>query len=398
MLLDQKDNAAQIYAQASAWVDTTYEKGFPDMLQPIQDAVGDARPATGALANKRIAELKPLFDLLEKAAEKPGCDLELNYALGPEMRVPEFTNLKNFVTLLVNRAVLEDRARAPLSRTIHWLHRAAQISAHLGQEPVFAGLFVQLSCDALIRRAINFLSSSTPRAASEIELLKRVLDEIDPELRPTLVFYVRGEAVSGRISTQTYTLDRMMDLFSRDGSEGTTLKFPIPANVSDETQRKAFEARFLAMVRSAFEEFQALDNLNPRAVGDAMDRVVGREEQMMYQDGTHVMNTLLFPSFGQAASAMIRRDASHALLQVKLELLAKYGAHGTFPAKLDYLPMDPFSDDALRYRRTKAGFVLYSVGPDHQDNGGVPGTRNDIVVDHPLSFSMIAPRGGASAN
>jgi hypothetical protein len=32
--------------------------------------------------------------------------------------------------------------------------------------------------------------------------------------------------------------------------------------------------------------------------------------------------------------------------------------------------LDPFSDEELRYREEGNGYVLYSIGPDRQDDGG----------------------------
>jgi hypothetical protein len=39
---------------------------------------------------------------------------------------------------------------------------------------------------------------------------------------------------------------------------------------------------------------------------------------------------------------------------------------------LKELPIDPWSDKTLVYKKTDTGFTLYSVGPDFKDDGGVP--------------------------
>jgi hypothetical protein len=36
--------------------------------------------------------------------------------------------------------------------------------------------------------------------------------------------------------------------------------------------------------------------------------------------------------------------------------------------------MDPFSDKPLIYRRTGDNFILYSLGPNFEDDGGKPAT------------------------
>lgn len=57
--------------------------------------------------------------------------------------------------------------------------------------------------------------------------------------------------------------------------------------------------------------------------------------------------------------------------------------NGSYPQTLDALvqtgllkkiPADPFSDESLVYRKTNEGFILYSVGYNFKDDGGIPGT------------------------
>jgi len=66
---------------------------------------------------------------------------------------------------------------------------------------------------------------------------------------------------------------------------------------------------------------------------------------------------------------------------------------GQYPEKLDLLveqdylealPMDPYSDKPLVYRRTDEGFTLYSVGLNFVDDGGVLGTDSK---DRPWMWS-----------
>lgn len=66
-----------------------------------------------------------------------------------------------------------------------------------------------------------------------------------------------------------------------------------------------------------------------------------------------------------------------ALTALAIENFAKDAGH--FPQKLDELtpkfvpevPEDPFNGLDLLYRPTDRGYVLYSVGPDRQDTGGL---------------------------
>jgi hypothetical protein len=60
------------------------------------------------------------------------------------------------------------------------------------------------------------------------------------------------------------------------------------------------------------------------------------------------------------------------------------------PDYLQRIPLDPYDNQPLRYRRTADGYVLYSVGPDGQDDQGrmTPGRMEpDIVFQVPLPIS-----------
>ncbi len=71
----------------------------------------------------------------------------------------------------------------------------------------------------------------------------------------------------------------------------------------------------------------------------------------------------------------VERDA----LVTTLALLRYKNDKGGFPADMQelisgryisQLPMDPYSDRPLVYRRTENSFTLYSIGADFHDNGG----------------------------
>ncbi|MHC4401087.1 MAG: hypothetical protein ACYTG0_15530 [Planctomycetota bacterium] len=92
------------------------------------------------------------------------------------------------------------------------------------------------------------------------------------------------------------------------------------------------------------------------------------------------------------------RQALTRLLICDLAVESYRSEHGQAPERLvdlvpEYLPKgvpeDPFGGRALRYHRTSAGYVLYSVGPDGRDDGGKPNEpwydpegRGDILLDY----------------
>lgn len=91
------------------------------------------------------------------------------------------------------------------------------------------------------------------------------------------------------------------------------------------------------------------------------------------------------------------RSAQLTLLETEVALRRYRARHGHYPAKLSQLvptllrsvPKDPFGSKSIRYKRTAAGFLLYSVGPDLKDSGRVAATsrgssaKGDIYWDRP---------------
>ena len=105
-------------------------------------------------------------------------------------------------------------------------------------------------------------------------------------------------------------------------------------------------------------------------------------------------------------------EAQNTLLEVTLALRAYQLDHGQYPAQLSALvpgylhaiPNDPFAlTGPLRYKLQGQQYVLYSVGPDGKDDGGVPsrdgikpkpapaGTRpNPSFIDEHSSGDIVA--------
>jgi hypothetical protein len=75
--------------------------------------------------------------------------------------------------------------------------------------------------------------------------------------------------------------------------------------------------------------------------------------------------------------------AHRRLIAIELGLRCYWSKHGKLPAQLDelapefltHIPPDPFSNQAMIYRPLGTNWLLYSVGVDAVDNGGIPAKR-----------------------
>lgn len=88
---------------------------------------------------------------------------------------------------------------------------------------------------------------------------------------------------------------------------------------------------------------------------------------------------MLVPALSRMINMSYQSQTSSNCLIVTISVLRYQKDKGVYPESLDELvaegyigavPMDPFSDKALVYRKTEDGFTLYSAGTNFVDDGG----------------------------
>src|SRR6185369_14676771 len=93
---------------------------------------------------------------------------------------------------------------------------------------------------------------------------------------------------------------------------------------------------------------------------------------------------LLMPAVDKLGEATWRKHAVVRSLATLIAVERYRQANGRWPDRLDELkprylkevPLDPYDGKPLRYRRLGDGVIVYSVGPDGADDGGVLDRQN----------------------
>jgi tetratricopeptide (TPR) repeat protein len=88
-----------------------------------------------------------------------------------------------------------------------------------------------------------------------------------------------------------------------------------------------------------------------------------------------VLAGLMAPSLKSALIIETQNDAHLGAAEVALQLIIYKEENGVFPETLvgldEDIPLDPFTDKSFLYRRGGDGFVVYSVGENLLDDGGI---------------------------
>jgi hypothetical protein len=109
-----------------------------------------------------------------------------------------------------------------------------------------------------------------------------------------------------------------------------------------------------------------------------------------------ILTAMLLPAMIKVSEAYRRQQASLRCAYVAVAAERYRLEHHDWPAKLDDLvgkflkavPNDPYDGKPLRYKRLPDGAIVYSVGPDGQDDGGVRNRHNPLAKGADYGFRL----------
>jgi hypothetical protein len=249
----------------------------------------------------------------------------------------------------------------------------------LGDEPAAISQVVRLSCRALALHSLERTLAHGEAASSTLANLQQLLeDEADQRVLLTMARGYRA------ITHQALEAIKSRE-FNRN-SYGLAQPFGLPDEVTNWVEAAKAKTCHAAVFRFA-NRFVEIAKLPPNEQYEAFEQLAEPDFEM----------PIIFPPKQQHWPKNHARAYwnSEALLKCAIAALAAERfrqAKGRWPDKLqelvpDYLravPIDPFDGKELRVRQLSDGIVIYSVGPDGQDNGGslsrlhVPPPETDI--------------------
>jgi hypothetical protein len=243
----------------------------------------------------------------------------------------------------------------------------------MAAEPLYISQLVAYAIDAIAIQALQFALNNTTLNEPQLSALQRaVAKSDDPEsaargLIGERVFFISSLADPGGYVAAA----RGMPPTGIEEIVSETLVLPI-------TKATGFWLRDMRFGIDALTTNIAFARLpDPQRFHSATNSsaLTARAKSRYY-----IMSGLLLPALEKYAL----RDANHrAQLRTALVCIAverfRLAHQGKTPAELsslvptylDKVPVDPYDGLPLRYKPTKSGYVVYSIGPDAKDDGGI---------------------------
>jgi hypothetical protein len=367
-VVPEQQNAAPLYQQAFAALDA--DPASKDQDSPLTTAttIDVASPAVIDLLARHAATL----DLLRRAADRDTCRFQRDWTRPSfDMLLPEMQSLRKAAQLLV----LETRREAAdgnAEDALRDVARIQRIGRHAASEPILISNLVGIAIDTM---ALETLAQVLPT------LRKSDLATLDaPEIRdlvttpPAMASHFYGEEAFGLsifadLSDNQLGVPTLTDLLG-NGQPLRTLPLSL-------LYRVFFLPADLAGYRSIMTQYQAAAS-RTEPYPDLTKRIDAIETQTR-DHSPGMMSSLIVPALGGVFRQQTRSVANHRVASALVAATKERLETGAVPETFEELAAqlvppasrDPFTaDQPLVMKRTDDSLLVYSIGPDGEDDGG----------------------------
>jgi hypothetical protein len=250
---------------------------------------------------------------------------------------------------LAAKAIFDARS-GDLDSACRWLEAGLRMASTMNEDPTLLALLVRIACVELSLTAAENVMNCT--------------DAVLP----------LGEPYS-KLLTIVADSEVHRKILASEAAFGLSRETPIP--------RLFLSANEIALIDFWFDLDTVLRLDSPIQRRARLDELAQGADGPMLP--TNWMVPILAPAIVGGIDGFDRMVARSDFMYVANQLRAWKVQYGSYPDTLEMLapgaseplPLDPFSGEAYRYRREGEGFVLYSVGPDRDDDGGMKVEKRD---------------------
>lgn len=345
-------------------------------------------------ADKLVPWLKenaPAIAAVREGAKKKDCRFPVFGEAGMSISailLPHLQYMRNLGRLLVIRGKhLEHQKKYRQALDTYLV--AAKMGYHLSREPILISGLVGIAVDAIAAKHIQTC------------ILRNRLDTA------TLTYLLKRSNVVGR-AAESYRIamsgERMFGLSAVDDVLERPGEFYAAVEPADEPLSKLKQVLHIvpgrclglrAIMKSDFRRYwNRMDKWNelPDHIALRPENIPG--DEIIQELPPWSLARMLLPALSRARVSFVGAKAIKAVLTAQVALQIYWNKNRRYPQKLDQLkgildeiPKDPFINEALKYKPTENGYVVYSVNDNLVDDGGegdLAGRGKDIVGRYPL--------------
>ena len=320
----------------------------------------------------------PALEALHAAARLKESRFPLDYSLGPALRLPHLAKIKSLAQLLKAEAHLSSEEGKP-ELAVKSIVDGVCLARSLDHEPILISQWVRLACLEIDCSSLERLLNQHALSLAQLTALSEAFDGAAQSSQAAFAHGFLGEICLG-VFCFTAPPAEVMALLNPEGASPVLLgqaAFPLYAWTG------LRDRDFLFYLRTLREMIDAAKAPYPES------RVTAKHAGQHAQQNIRtlhlkIISGLLLPALQRAVDRATELQARLRCAQAALALECyRQTNNRVLPASLAQLapaimtsvPADPIDGAPLRYRKRTAapGYLIYSVGTDGLDNGGVPG-------------------------
>ena len=368
-------NAADVYSKAFE----AYQKPNEELKKhlPIRGSkiMEDRR---GALNPDNVEAI--IFDLqanedtlefLGEAAAIEHCRYDLDFSQGGMLNIPNLAEMKGCAQLLAEQTMLlahqgnGDAAAENIARQL-------ALGESLKKEPILISQLVRMALVAISSSSVEYILNRTTLTDEQLTGLQQRLSQV----------YQDEPMVMGLIGERCFTISYIHDpqQMGMPGAAGGLLRI---TGIADRNVMVSLEMLGQYMDAMKMPGKQRL--LRCREISAEVEDL-----SFFYS-----LTKIVMPAFERVIQIDLRVAAGVDCARVALGIERYRLAKGSLPKVLDDLvpqyidkvPIDPFDGKPLRYKLTEPGYIVYSIGADGTDEGGLEkGKRKDSSAPYDWPF------------
>jgi hypothetical protein len=340
----------------------------------------DRESLTGLLrTNKEALEL--FHSLNPTGSNRYAVDLNQ----GAATMLPHLGRVREATALLVIEALVHS-AEGKTDKAIESLEVAGRVADTLKQEPVLVSQQVRLTCWDYVPIGLEPLLNHAALNDAQLQRLQTLLAGASSSEG-----IMRGLAGELAFGAALFNEESAQYLIFNNSSSGPGSEPPVGVTLA----LNAYKASGVFRRDRAF----FLDHIKAQmeAARLPLPASLKRMRELQSEAENHrffLMSRAILPAFSHGFTRNAEVSARLLAAQAALAVERYRRAHGEalperleqlVPALLPAVPTDPYDDAPLRYKKLPAGYVVYSIGEDRKDDGGVEplpkkrGVSQDIV-------------------
>ncbi|MHB0998897.1 MAG: hypothetical protein ACYC27_06590 [Armatimonadota bacterium] len=329
-------------------------------------------------ADQAAARYKNIIPMIEEATSKPDCSFLYTWTDDPFQEI-KYSKSIRFLHRMLSTVAILDLKRGRIDDALHNTGLAFKVSESMSQEPSVIEQLERLSMNAISTSILSQIVKNKDINETDLRHLYDILSKIDLKLGLRI-------AIEGETAVGVTAYDNINIIWTSKPAHGVNAFIILPE------RRKIYkdELYFLRYMNICRDE-----SLLPYR------ELKGKNVKMPTAPKHKFMSDTLIPVFGEIWWKRDHGIADISGSRILMALKAYRFRYGAYPSSLNELrgtlgwtiPDDPFSGKDFVYNTKGKGFVLYSLGPNLKDDGGVPYSRklnpNGTASHSSLAYDII---------